>query len=462
MSSFSSNIASAVEEWNRSQAWDNIRASTTRDAALEQTQDTSPTSIHHFPNELLETFFALAITPPTLSEPPEGEPQITSPTTFLHVCRRWRHVALETGRLWTSVILTFPTSTAQVTRMLHWLQRSQTCALDILFDFRDPDWVVIDEEDEHEFTAADIDAVLNIPLVRESVYRWRSLELLVDTWHPMLSFLQHTQQFGQDMTNLETLRLARCNAYFACHEQPFQPATLNISLPLFGPNFTSCHLREVSFVGVHVDWELAELSLIGLTSLELKYQAQDVMPTIPSLARILRGNPLLEKLSIMGHVPQGQSNVNKEPILHLPHVSEFIFGFVDVELGINFMQTFSFPALRVLTLENVGISLRDEDAENSESFFVWLCRSPSTLNLPSITNLALISIHISSTLFDSLFRSLPQLRVLHLSGLVPDGHQCALSVIRTQNLARLHSVIVKQNASSPLSMHTSFDLETSD
>ncbi|KAJ7058022.1 hypothetical protein C8F01DRAFT_926335, partial [Mycena amicta] len=305
--------------------------------------------INRVPNELLATFFTLAVGRPHDMADLEDMAQITSPTTVSHVCSRWREVAISTGSLWTWIILTFPTSAGQVTRVLTWLTRSHAYSLDILLDFRDPDWDIIEPEEDHQFTAADLETALEIPLLRASIGRWRSVELLVDTWAPMLAFLRHSQTF--DVQNLESLRLARCNAYFACRGQVFQPVALKQFLPLFGINSTLTRLRHVSLVGVHVDWDAAASALTDLNALELKYQAEDVMPTMAQFVRILQASPSLEKLAVVGHAPQGPPA--SEPVL-LPNVSSFTLGFVDVDPTIDLVKALALPALRELTLENVS------------------------------------------------------------------------------------------------------------
>ncbi|KAJ7142382.1 hypothetical protein C8R44DRAFT_603402, partial [Mycena epipterygia] len=175
----------------------------------------------------------------------------TAPTTLSHVCRRWRHVALGTGTLWTRLVLTFPTSAAQLTRTLAWLERSKTHTLDILLDLRDTEWDWEKDEAEHGFRAADMAAVLRLLL--PTAPRWRALELLTDTWAPIHAFLRHTHTLAPSLPRLEKLHLARCNAYFATKGAVFQPAALGRPLPLFGGARVPS-LREVTLTGVHVDW----------------------------------------------------------------------------------------------------------------------------------------------------------------------------------------------------------------
>jgi hypothetical protein len=77
------------------------------------------------------------------------------------------------------------------------------------------------------------------------------------------------------LAQLKSLHLARCNAYFACKGQVFEPAALGQYLPLFGgEEAVVLRLREVTLTGVHINWLAPPFS--NLTKLELKYQAADV------------------------------------------------------------------------------------------------------------------------------------------------------------------------------------------
>ncbi|KAF8172254.1 hypothetical protein K438DRAFT_1612125, partial [Mycena galopus ATCC 62051] len=216
--------------------------------------------IARLPTELLSKIFMLAI---GQHAPREPTPLTMSPTTISHVGRRWRQVALATGNLWTTIVLTFPTSSEQITRTLVWLARSKTCPLDIFLDFRDPEWDW--EEDTHGFRWVDMEAVLTHILLPFAP-RWRTLELLTDTWAPIFAFLVHTRPVGASLNELETLSLARCNAYLARRGEVFGPAALGQHLPLFGFGAMGMEvegppgLRQVMLTGVHIDWSVAPLA----------------------------------------------------------------------------------------------------------------------------------------------------------------------------------------------------------
>ncbi|KAJ7032537.1 hypothetical protein C8F04DRAFT_1107172 [Mycena alexandri] len=401
-------------------------------------------SIDRLPNELLSTIFFFAIDQHCHDE---LNACTISPTTISHICHRWRQVALATGNLWTNIVLTYPTSNEQVIRTLTWLSRSKNYPLDILLDFRDPDWDWEGEE-THGFRWADMEAVLRLLL--PSAARWRTFELLTDTWAPIFVFLFRTQKLGPAFENLEKLHLARCNAYFARKGQFFEPTALGQHLPLFGGAVVAVpHLREVMLTGVHIDWSAAPLA--NLTKLELKYQAADVMPTVRQFTQILAQCPNIEVLAIVGRGPQFTTNeeVRGSAAVHggsaeavvsralrgtvkLARVTQFTFGFVDVNYAIQLLSLFDLPALCDLNLEDVSASLRHQPPDDASPLLDWIIDTPrdsppdiddgvnamSTFHWPfspaQLHTLALHSIHAPLSAFVRLYNACTGLRELRL------------------------------------------------
>ncbi|KAJ7756590.1 hypothetical protein B0H16DRAFT_1458045 [Mycena metata] len=287
-------------------------------------------------------------------------------------CSGVQQAALATGNLWTNIVLTFPTSNEQLTRTLAWLSRSKTHPLDILLDFRDPDWDW-EGEDTHGFRWADMEAVLRL-LIPSAARRWRTFELLTDTWAPIFVFLLRTQKLGSSLENLEKLQVARCNA-FARKGQCFEPTALGHHLPLFGGAETAVpRLREV-ILTVHIDWSTPPLA--NLTKLELKYQAADVMPTVAHFTQILAQCPNLEALAIVGRGPQFTEDVARASWgIKLVGVTQFTFGFIDVNYAIQLLSLFDLPALCNLSLEDVSASLRHQPPDDAGPLLDWVAAPP--------------------------------------------------------------------------------------
>ncbi|KAJ7478079.1 hypothetical protein FB451DRAFT_1395881 [Mycena latifolia] len=436
------------------------------------------TELDRLPNELLSAIFILAIEQDFHDE---SDPLTTSPTTISHICRRWRQVALTTGALWTKIVLTFPASDQQLTRTLTWLARSKTYALDILLDFRDPNWDW--DEDTHGFRWGDMEAVLR--LLVPSAPRWRSFELLTDTWAPIFAFLAQTRAVGPSLERLEQLHLARCNAYFAAKGVVFEPTALSQHLPLFGGAAADVpRLAELRLTGVHIDW--AAPPLADLTKLELKYQAADVMPSVAQLVHILASCPNLEALAIVGSGPQFPaagggtlgggallSAVHRgsaEPgIIKLGRLTAFTFGFVDVNCAVQLLSLLDLPAVCDLSLEDVSASLQHEAPDDASPLLDWLSSTPNTsvISASAATNAAPLAIASPARSTSAACFPLAQLHTLSLHAIhAPHGAftrffgACTgLRVLRLRSVASGALAVLESTAPLPLLSTLSADTD---
>ncbi|KAF7312930.1 Fatty acid hydroxylase [Mycena kentingensis (nom. inval.)] len=425
MSQFTASLACAVHEWERSRP----QRLATPPPSPFVLQLRSP--VDRLPPELLTTVFALTI------EPRHHDTLTTSPTTLSHVCRRWRAVALGLGSLWTSVAIAYPSdpSGAQFTRLLTYLSRTKGYKIDLMLDVRDPEWDFELPEEEHPFTARDMQALLVLLQSTRTAHRWRSVELLTDTWAPIDAFLRATRSSaGTFAQSMERLVLARCNAYFARNGAIFEPAALKHPLPLLGFGVTSSlppadghplpvsRLRDVSLVGVHVDWSIAEFALgPALTHLALKFHASDVRPSPAKFSHILNACPCLETLAVVGSGPSFSPRFDPSsvPPIVLPTVTTFTLGFVDGQDATQLLALLRIPNLAKLELEDVaaGLNLMDiaevgmdenllpvtlplrvmqeDDDLSARTVLAWLAES-RTLPLGKLTSLSLSSFHIAA------------------------------------------------------------------
>ncbi|KAF8148639.1 hypothetical protein B0H34DRAFT_758364 [Crassisporium funariophilum] len=309
------------------------------------------------PNELLTYIFLL-----TAND--AGESPIFS-STISHVCARWRQVALSTGGLWGRIVLTFPITASQLSCASAWLARSRASPLDILLDLRDSAWEW--EEDTHRFRWQDMQPILSLFIVH--VVRWRKFEILSDTWLPIFTFLWYTRGV-EAAPFLETLSLSRCNAFYASRGQVFQPTSLRPAIQLFG-GIALNRLRDVTLVGVHIDW--SQPSLRNLTHLELRYQAADVMPTLTQFHNIVLACQCLVHLSIIGWGPQLENSI---PVtLQLPSLTRFTFGYMDTNYAIKFLSLFDFPSLEEFVLEDISSIINPVDVLDATPVLEWLASS---------------------------------------------------------------------------------------
>lgn len=400
------------------------------------------TTIHDLSPEILRSIFLLAT---NHFQDPFGS--IVSSIILSHVSYGWREFAISIGSLWTSIILTFPISLNQLSRSTTWLWRSKQYPIDIFLDFRDPSWDW--EEDVHRFSLRQMAPILKILLAH--VERWRHFELLSDTWEPIHFFLRNTRNV-EAAPLLQSLSLSRCNAYFASKNAAFQPVDLQLPIPLFG-GLALDALRDVSLVGVHVDW--GRSSLRNLKSLAFKYHAGNVMPSLDQFLDILSGclelrhlsivgwGPRFERLEIEGNTRKFQDTATEaRRIIQLRHLVQFTFGFVDVNYAVKVLSLFDFPSIQELTLEDVSFTLNPMEYQDATPILDWLTPSaddssaiPRTvcgIPLNGILSLQLYSIHASNAAFSSFFLALPNLQKVGLfnvadftlRGLHPSSDPC--------------------------------------
>ena len=109
------------------------------------------------------------------------------------------------------------------------------------------------EEESHQVHLQLMHMAPILELLLTHVERWCHFELLADLWGPIYFFLWSTRHV-KAAPLLRSLSLSRCNAYFVSRGAAFQPDQWKDSIPLFG-GLALDALRNVSLVGVHIDWD---------------------------------------------------------------------------------------------------------------------------------------------------------------------------------------------------------------
>ncbi|KIK79060.1 hypothetical protein PAXRUDRAFT_296236 [Paxillus rubicundulus Ve08.2h10] len=340
----------------------------------------SPTQ--SIPIELMSEIFAFAS-----HSPDDIQGAISKPVTISHVCNHWRQVSLSTASLWTSIFLALPLSNNQLSRTITWIFRSRNRPLHIHMDFRDPSWNW--DEASHSFGWKAMENIMR--LILPQAPRWHCIELLTDTWAPIFTFLSYTARV-KSAPFLQNIRLARCNEYFATKGEPFRPANLALPIAWFGGGTGLCGLRQLSLSGVHLDWPNSGLR--GLKELELKYHAQQVMPTLPEFMAIMHANQGLERLVILGWGPKldpGSQTILQT--VQLSQLREFEFGFVDVDYAVDLLSLFYVPNLRVLSIEDVVSSIQPSQTQDCSPLFDYISFTNET-DSPRIPLSSLLSLSL--------------------------------------------------------------------
>ncbi|KAG1725619.1 uncharacterized protein EDB91DRAFT_1167741 [Suillus paluster] len=364
-----------------------------------------PCHINVLPVEILSYIFTLA-THSTSSTIPEFKQRyeipvspesVTMPTVLASVHRHWRHIALSTSTLWSSLVM----SLEQVVRRLaaH-IARSRNSPVDILIDTRDPEWNFEDDGEECSTqNPTSFPYTTFIPQILDllfpQMYRWRSLTILSDTWAPLRVALERlsvpTLTMGSGAPRLETLMLMRCNEFLG-YLDTFSPRThlafdgIPFAALMGAPHHdlaTQSHplpkLRNITLVGVHLNWTHfscytlgaalnPSLSRVfnGIQSLELSQHCREVRPTFEEFSGILKACPHLRKLVIRVSGPRFDEGVQcSDHPVSLPQLEELHLGYTSVEDAAMLLSHIHAPNLVALSIEDANhiASADDEDSD---------------------------------------------------------------------------------------------------
>lgn len=377
---------------------------------MNDTSGSGSLTVDAIPSEVLAMVFMEAIHANALAD----ESYTASAVDLSHVSHRWRHISLSTSCLWADIRLYYPFTPQLLRRTSAYLLRSGTNPLSILIDFRDPDWNW--DEDTHGFTWEMMACIMGFLLPQAS--RWRELRVLVDTWAPVYALLWFINE-GPVPSQLQTLSLSRCNAYFACMGAFFRPGSLLATPALFG-GVALASLRNLCLIGTHVDWKQCG-AITGLTSLELKYHAENVLPSKPDLMAILSRSPNLNSLKLTGNYsPLGQDadpllvNSDHSSTIELRYLTHMTFGFVEEARAMDCLSWLRLPALVSLELEDVSASLTLDIPHDWSALIRRLSTDEVSINVHHITHLVLAAVKGTSSAFVSLFRACTSLRKLEL------------------------------------------------
>lgn len=387
--------------------------------------------INVLPVEILSYIFTLAthhtistdIDPKRRYEVPFSPESVTMPTVLASVHRHWRHIALSTSTLWSSLSMSLEqvvrckvgsdaaderayTTFLDVQRLAAHIARSRNSPVDILIDTRDPEWDFEEEEECSSHNAATffqyatfIPQILD--LLFPQMYRWRSLTILSDTWAPLRVALERlsvpTLIKGSGAPCLETLILMRCNEFLG-HSDVFSPRTQHVfdGIPFAALTGAPHHdlsaqshplpkLRNLTLVGVHLNWTHLSRYTLGVApneplshvfsciqSLELSQHCREVRPTVDEFTGILKACPLLRKLVIRVSGPKFDAGVpcSDRPV-SLPLLEEIHLGYTNVEDAAMLLSHIHAPNLISLSIEDTN-HIASPDIEDSGPLLTYL------------------------------------------------------------------------------------------
>lgn len=201
--------------------------------------------------------------------------------------------------------------------------------------------------------------------------RWRSLDVLTDSWAPMYVALQ---QMNPSITSagaplLESLTLMRCND-FVSYSPEFQPRALKGPAFLHSPTSPVNifpRLQNLTLRGVHMDWSSLSSALCKppssphtLRTLELSSHSTEVRPTLREFQGILAATPALRKLVINGSgpvVPDATEAATVAPCdglsrVSLPLLRDVTLGYRSALEGQKVLELLDAPNVRRMSLED--------------------------------------------------------------------------------------------------------------
>ena len=280
------------------------------------------------------------------------------------VGKRWNAVANSTPQLWTNINISFPFTGDHLDAALKRVRASGLQKLDVFINFCDPDWDGREPEYDDGYIPGGHAWVRDVMAVLGGTEgRWRRIEVASSTWVPLYE-LMHDWRRLTHLSSLESITMQRMNTLFGVRNVDFAPELLAGAGTLFDRNASLPKLCNLSLFGVHVDWTSASVCYQNLHKLEIASQTHDVGPTFQEFAAMLSSSPRLEFLNVNGFCPEYHTAAPpgggppQIPVVHLPALKVFVFGWKGVDLSCAFLRMFQ-----------IGDSLEDLTLLDADSCF---------------------------------------------------------------------------------------------
>ncbi|KAG2062963.1 hypothetical protein BDR04DRAFT_1164413 [Suillus decipiens] len=280
-------------------------------------------------------------------------------------------------------------------------------------------------------------AIFNF-LFRE-MYRWRSLEIVSDTWMPIHSALQLLNKRRTESSSalrLKSIKLKRTNDYLS-YFWLFCPRIIKMVegtmfAALIGPTSQGVlpqspplpKLRNIALYGVHLNWTNFLHYTLGappnqsltvsrsIQSLELSHHSGEVRPTSDEFSGILEACPRLQNLVLRFSGPMaGLSRQVSLPLLERLH-----YGYSSVGDDDRLFSGLHAPNLIKLSLEGRNLSgttyspVEDDGEDDIADSLLKYCATH--LLFPKLQELSLYNVNAPVATFTLLMNATPTL--LHL------------------------------------------------
>ena len=279
----------------------------------------------------------------------------------------WNEVANRTPQLWTKINLFFPFGEDHLCAALKRVHASQFKGIDVSINFHDPAFDGSEpkyDDIEDPRTRESIWVKVIASVLRGTEERWRSIKVVSETWLPLYKLTESWT--SSHLPLLESIMMKRDNGVFGMLDvsfDPIDPPSLTEPLTLFGPHAALPKLRNLCLSGVHVEWDDALFRSRNLRGLVINNITYDVAPLFKEFAAMLSSTPRLEYLDVAGFCPTvGFGHI---PVVHLPALKVFVFGWKSAELGCDFLRMFQVGN----TLEN--LTLKDTESRPGSWTTCW-------------------------------------------------------------------------------------------
>jgi hypothetical protein len=279
-------------------------------------------------------------------------------------------------------------------------------------------------------------------LLFPEIYRWRSLEIISDTWMPIHSALQilnERRTEGSSALRLESIKLVRTNDYLS-RFWLFCPRMMkmvegSMFAALIGPTSQDAlaqspplpKLRDITLYGVHLDWTNFLHYTLGATpnqsrtvshsiqSLELSHHSGEVRPTSDEFTGILEACPRLRNLVLRKSGPL--AGLSRQ--VSLPLLEKLYYGYSCVGDDVELFSGLHAPNLIKLTLNSESPNLssitysptQDDGEDDKADSILKYCATH--LLFPRLQELSCYHINAPVNTFALFMNAIPTL--LHLS-----------------------------------------------
>ncbi|KAG2090762.1 uncharacterized protein F5147DRAFT_586599 [Suillus discolor] len=399
------------------------------------------------PVETLSQIFMLA----AHGAPNESLQSVAMPHVLASVNLHWRTVALCNHSLWSSLVIDLQKvirkqTSGGLTPLTTMITRSGRSSVDIIIRAQQGPMSGTEEMirktdfTKTMFEYADcMPAILNLLL--PEVYRWRSLEIISDTWMPIYSALQLLNEPRTESSSalrLESIKLKRTNDFLS-HYWLFCPGAMrmvegnmfaaligatNQDAPVQSPPLPK--LRNITLYGVHLNWTNFFRYTLGATPnqsptisnsiqvLELSHHSGEVRPTSDEFSGILAACPRLKKLvlGVSGPLTRLSGQVS------LPQLQELHYGYGCIGYDVGLFSGLHAPNLIKLGLERRKLSgaratyspTQDDGSDDKADNLLKYCTTHPLF--PKLQELSLYNINVPVNTFALFFDTIPTL--LHL------------------------------------------------